>query len=225
MKYIKSFNIFNINESLYITANEVPKEILDWAKSKIGNTFTKKITVKHEKEVVINMPWHEADRESYQFFKLISPTSAQMVGNSVVRSGLEGDGVITGNEVEGKLTVPSGFVLACTGTYPPRLDLYSADDALKAVSDSSILDDFSIEELIILLQARGLKSPYRTKYPDQNYVKLIEKGYLASNRSITVKGKNIVEMPEVMTKIEDYAKPKGLYLTSSYKLEKDYFNK
>ncbi len=222
MKYLKLFENFINENKIYITVNEVPTDILEWAKQKIGNTFAKNIVIKQQDKVEINMPWHEADREYYQFFKLIDAKTAKIAGDMVSRSGLEGDGVVTGNEVDGKVQVPSGYVLACVGTYPKRLELYTSSDALKPISDTNILDQFSIEELLILLQAKGLKSPYRTKYKDEFYEKLIKSGYLASNRSITTNGKNIANMPEVKEKIEEYAKERGLYLSGSYKLEKSW---
>lgn len=104
------------------------------------------------------MPRHEADRTYYQFFKLIDPKTAKLVGNEIGRSGLEGDGVITGREVGGKLNVPSGYVLAVAGTYPTRLELFTSDDALKPITDSNLLDQFEIPELIILLAASNLSS-------------------------------------------------------------------
>lgn len=223
MKHIKFFKSYFLTESkMYIAMNEVPKEITNWAIQKIGNTFSKKIAIQHETEVEITIPWHEADREYYQFFKLIDKDTAKIAGDPVHRSGLEGDGVITGNEVNGKVSVPSGYVLACAGTYPHRLTLFTSSDALKALPDANILDQFTIEELLILLAAKCLKSPYRPKYKDASYENLIKNGYLAPNRSITIKGKNIAATPGIEDKINKYAKPLGLYLSGSYKLEKDF---
>ena len=215
--------MMGLNENkLYVSPNEIPSDIITWARGKVGSNFSKNIVINQQSNVEVSMPWHEADREYWQFFKLIDPKTAKMVGNEIGRSGLEGDGVVTGHEVSGKVTVPSGFVLACAGTYPVRLTLYTADDALKSLNDAGILDQFSIEELIILLQAKGLKSPYRTKYPDNLYMKLIEGGYLASNRSITLKGRNVAAMPETKEKIEKYADANGMYFSSSYQLSKRY---
>lgn len=212
-----------LNESrMHITVNEVPGEIMVWARNQVRSNFSKNIVINRESTVEINMPWHEADRQYWQFFQLLDGNRARMAGDVIGRSGLEGDGVVTGNEVNGKVKVPSGYVLASVGTYPVRLELYVSDDALKPISDSNILDQFSVTELVILLQAKGLKSPYRTKYPDKEYEKLIANGYLLSNRSITVKGRNIAEMPEVKEKINDWAKERGLYLDGSYKLSKSW---
>ena len=215
--------VMGLSESkIYVSPNEVPSDIISWARHKVGSNFSKNIVINQQSNVEVSMPWHEADREYWQFFKLIDPKTAKLVGNEIGRSGLEGDGVVTGNEVSGKVTVPSGYVLACAGTYPVRLTLYTADDALKSINDVSILDQFSIEELIILLQAKGLKSPYRTKYPDNLYMKLIDGGYLASNRSITLKGRNIAAMPETKEKINKYAEDNGMYFNGSYQLSKRY---
>jgi hypothetical protein len=204
--------LMGLNESrMHITVNDVPSDILSWARDRVGSNFSKNITIRQEGQVEIGMPWHEADREYWQFFQLVDGKTARMAGDGVGRSGLEGDGVVTGNEVDGRVRIPSGYVLACAGTYPVRLTLYASDDALKPISDVGVLDQFSITELLILVQAKRLKSPYRTKYPDVEYEKLIANGYLASNRSITVKGRNIVEMPELNDKLEKYAEENGLY--------------
>lgn len=194
---------------------------MNWARNRIGSNFSKNIVIKQQKTVEIGMPWHEADRTYHQFFQLINPQTARIAGNEIGRSGLEGDGVVTGNEVNGKLNVPSGYVLAVVGTYPVRLELYTSDDALKPISSPNILDEFEVEELIILLTTKGLKSAYRPKYPDKYYLKLIAGGYLATNRSITIKGRNVVEMSEIKNEIEKRAEKIGMeYSKYSHKLEK-----
>jgi hypothetical protein len=208
---------------IYVTSNDVPADILNWARGKVGSNFTKNIVIRQEQRVEVNMPWHEADRIYWQFFKLIDSKTVQMVGDEVGRSGLEGDGNVTGKEVNGYLNVPSGYVLAAAGTYPVRLDLYTSGDAMKPISEPGVLDNLSIDECIILLQAKGLKSPYRTKYPDNLYTNLINQGYLASNRSVTVKGRNLANSPELMDKLDKYAEENGLYFsTGSYKMSQKY---
>ena len=77
--------------------------------------------------------------------------------------------------------------------------------------------------MLILLQAKALKSHARDKFPDKEYEGLIGKGLLASNRSITTKGRNMVENPELRARIEAYAGERGMYLDSSYKLSKKYW--
>lgn len=207
---------------IHVSVNDVPSEILAWARRQVGSNFSKNIVIQQESRVSIGMPWHEADRAYWQFFKLTGSGRATEAGDGIGRSGLEGDGVVTGNEVDGYVNVPSGYVLACAGTYPVRLTLYTADDAMKPVGSGDELDKLSINQLMILLQAKGLKSPYRDKFPDDEYVGLIASGYLASNRSITIKGRNMVEDPALKQKIEDYAESNGMYLNASYKLSKSY---
>ncbi len=209
MRYIKTFALFE--NKMYVTHNEVPTDIINWAENKIGTGFKNKISVIQGGKVEINIPWHEADREYYQFFKLIDPKTAKISGNEITKSGLEG------NEGSGTVNVPSGFVLACAGTYPKRLELFTSDDSLKAVGDASVLDDFTINELLILLQAKGLNSFARTKYPEKEYERLIQQGYLNKNKSITTKGKNLILMPEVNQKLDAYAKEKGKYF-DGYKI-------
>jgi len=208
---------------MYVTPNEVPADILSWARGKIGSNFTKNIVIRQEPRVEVSMPWHEADRMYWQFFKLIDPKTVQMVGDEVGRSGWEGDGNVTGKEVNGYLNVPSGYVLAAAGTYPVRLELYTSGDAMKPISEPGALDNLSIDQLIALIQAKALKSPYRTKYPDNVYQGLIDQGYMASNRSVTVKGRNLANSPELMDKLNKYAEENGLYFsTGSYKMSQKY---
>lgn len=216
--------MMGLDESkIHVSVNEIPNEIVSWARGQVGSNFSKNIVIKQESRVEINMPWHEADREYWQFFKLTGTQSATQVGHGVDRSGLEGDGVVTGKEVDGYVNVPSGYVLACAGTYPVRLTLYTADDAMKPVGSGNDLDKLSINQLLILLQAKGLKSPYRDKFADEEYAGLIAGGYLASNRSITIKGRNLVEDPALKKRVEDYAESKGMYLNGSYKLSKKFY--
>jgi hypothetical protein len=92
---------------------------------------------------------------------------------------------------------------------------------MKPVMAAGLLDSFTINELLILVQAKGLKSFARKKFPDKEYENLIANGYLASNRSITVKGKNIASMPEVRDKLDSYAKANGMYF-NGYELSKSY---
>lgn len=206
---------------IHITANEVPSEILAWARGKVGSNFSKNIVIRQESRVEIGMPWHEADREYWQFFQLGEGNRARMVGDGIGRSGLEGDGVVTGNEVDGYVNIPSGYVLGRAGTYPVRLEIFTSSDAMKPVMAAGLLDSFTINELLILVQAKGLKSFARKKFPDKEYENLIANGYLASNRSITVKGKNIASMPEVRDKLDSYAKANGMYF-NGYELSKSY---
>lgn len=214
--------MMGLNESrIHITANEVPNEILVWARGQVGSNFSKNITIRQESRVQIGMPWHEADREYWQFFQLGEGNRARMAGDGIGRSGLEGDGVVTGNEVDGYVNIPSGYVLARAGTYPVRLEIYTSSDAMKPVMEPGLLDSFSVNELLILVQAKGLKSFARKKFPEKEYENLIANGYLASNRSITVKGKNIASMPDVKDKLEKYADDNGLYF-DGYELRKKY---
>lgn len=216
MKFLKSFELFE--SKIHITTEEVPREILNWSQQ-FAKKITK-ITIEQVSTVEISLPWHEADSTTYQFFKLTPNNTAEMVGNDITRSGTEGNGFTRDTKLNGKVTIPSGYVLACVGTYPLRLTLYTASDALKPIVAPNLLDEFTVDELLILLGAKGLKSAYRTKYPEDKYTKLIENGYLAKNKSITIKGRNIVEMPGVKDKINKYAEENGLYLDSSYKLSK-----
>jgi hypothetical protein len=77
--------------------------------------------------VEADIPWHEADKEHYQLFKLTgtSELQAELVPFSFSRSGWQETEV--GQKVaKGRADVPSGFVIVMVGTYPRRCVIYTA---------------------------------------------------------------------------------------------------
>ena len=129
-----------INEGkLYVKHTEIPRQILDWAKSILGRGFENKITIeKADGKVTIGLPWHDADRETHQFFKLVNG-GAQATGNPVSKTGWSEAAPM--DDPYGTVEIPSGFILASAGTYPKRLELTVGDDALDMIADNSeVLD-------------------------------------------------------------------------------------
>ena len=187
---------------IYLSKDNIPVQIRDWAKSILNSNVDKYIL--YQGEIVhIGIPWHEADREYYQFFELLPNNSAKIVGNRISRTGLEGDGVITGKEVSGKLDVPSGKVLVKVGTYPKRVEIYTAKDAQLFLANDDILDTLSDEQLAVLYWAKTLVPSARPKVNQKVYDSLIDMGLLNKNKSITVAGKNIAANPITKQRLQN----------------------
>jgi len=190
--------------TMYDDGKNIPHGIRQWVKSFFGSDVPKYKIHQGESEVEIRMPWHDADRETYQFFKLEN-NNATPVGNGLSRSGMESDspqGNEDGQSKNGKVTVPEGFVLLCVGTYPKRAEIYTGQNVQSFLPTNTVGNDLSPTELIILGAAKGLKSFARPKFSDEHYNNLISKGFLKSNRAITVNGLNLLQDPEIREKFD-----------------------
>lgn len=187
-----------LNEDYRLEPNMVPKGIRDWAASVLGRKV-RKYNLVQKGEHHIGMPVFEADRETYQMFKLENGDAVPMHGVSFYRSGNEGDGVpVLGHRIEGAVQIPSGHVLVRTSSYIGDVTLFTATDAQKLLppppSEGEQLSDM---ELLCLWQARSTASAYRYKrYKPEVFAKLISLGLMAANKAITVKGRNTLEYPE-----------------------------
>jgi len=205
MENLKSFNEF-INEGyVYVSQNEIPKGIRDWVKEFSGSPVKDYKVDQSGDKVSIHMPWHERCVETYQFFNLIPNGDAVPVGNSVTRKGYEGDSYqdfLEGQDKEGEVEVPMGKVLVVYCTYPRGVKIFTSKGAKLFLADTSKADDLTDEELIILQTTKGLKSFARPKFPSEFYDKLISKGLLAKNRSITNDGRNLLSNPDVKEKVQ-----------------------
>ncbi len=206
--------------TMYDDGKNIPQGIRNWVKSFFGSDVPRYKINQGESEVTINMPWHEADRETYQFFKLEN-NSATPVGNGLSRSGMEGDspqGFEDGQRKDGKVTVPEGYVLLCVGSYPKRAEIFTGQNVQSFLPNKEAID-LSPTELIILATAKGFKPHARPKFSDEHYANLISKGLLKSNRSITVDGRNVLEDPEIKEKFYQardlYQKQTGRYISVS----------
>lgn len=191
-----------LNESkIYVKPTEIPTPIIDWAKSIIGSGFQNKITVeKSDGKIKIGMPWHDADRETHQFFKL-TDGGAVDAGKTVSRSGWS---EVNMGDVYGEVPIPSGYVLATVGTYPKRLEIVTSPDAMNMISNNDdALNKLSDEALIALYQAKRFKPAYRQKFGDSVYQELITSGLMNSQKAITILGKNLVNSPEVEQRIKN----------------------
>jgi len=219
MKNLKSFAEY-IKESgeIYLSASDVPVGIRDWAKSMAGKNIQRYKLDQSGKSVTIDMPWHDADRETYQFFKMVGDgNNAIPVGNQLTRSGWESDsqqGYIEGQQKSGSVQIPEGMLLVVYGTYPQRVVIHTGPNAKLMIPDNSKFEDISNEELVVLIAAKSLKSFARPKFPDDVYNKLISKGLLAKNRSITNDGRNLLNDSNIKEKakkaVDEHNKKTGL---------------
>lgn len=199
MRYVNP-DFIPLNESkFYVKPQEIPRQILDWATSILGRGFERKITIeKANGKVEIGMPWHNADREIHQFFKLSD--GAQAVGNSVSKTGWSETSMF--DDPYGTVEIPSGYVLATAGTYPKRLELIVADDAMNLLGGGEAANDLSDEALVALLQAKTYKPAYRQKFNPEVYQELIAAGLMNSNRAITIDGKNLINSDEAKARLK-----------------------
>lgn len=186
---------------LHIPKKDVPQRIIQFVISVLNKSINE-YKIDNTGLYHAHMPWHEADRTYTQMFELSPPmTNVTVYGSTTVvmarptdfhfsRSGLEGDGCVTGKELEGSVEIPTGFVFVEVGIYPQRCTIFTAKDATVFLPIPNVeLHDL---ELVILFQARSVKTFARTRWPDIQYKNLIEKGLLKRNRSITMDGKNIL---------------------------------
>lgn len=198
-KIDKSFKP-KLEPKIYVKPTDIPREIIEWAKSIIGSGFQNNITVqKSNGKIHIDMPWHEADRETHQYFKLTDDGAAEM-GKPVSRSGW---GEVNMGDSYGDTPIPTGYVLATVGTYPKRLRIVTNPDAMNMISSNSeTLDKLSDEALVALNNAISLKPAYRQKFGDGVYQELMSLGLINSQKAITIDGKNIIRSPEAIEKLK-----------------------
>lgn len=204
-KVDKSFKL-NLNESkTYVKSSEIPQEIIKWARSIVGKGFENKITIeKVNDKITIGMPWHDADKETHQFFKLIQD-GAQSAGDSVSKTGWSEAQMM--DEPYGTVEIPSGYVLATVGTYPKRLRITVSGDAMDMIGNNDeLLNTLSDDELVALNNAVMLKSPYRQKFDDSVYQELTSKGLLNPRKAITIDGRNLAKSPKTIERLRELKK-------------------
>jgi hypothetical protein len=189
-----------LNEAkLYVKASEIPPQIIEWAKSIVGRGFENKITIeKANGKVEISMPWHEADKETHQFFKLTDNGAAE-AGKPVSRSGWS---EVNMGDKYGTVEIPSGYILATVGTYPKRLEIITNSDAMNMISNhDDTLNKLSDDAMVALNNAVMLKSFARQKFGDNVYQELISMGLLNSQKAVTIDGRNIIKSPEAIERL------------------------
>lgn len=208
MKNLKSFTEF-VNESysddIYLSAKDIPEGIRDWVKSVSGTNIQRYRLDQSGKPVTVDQPWHQADREIYHFFNLVG-NNAIPIGNPVSKSGGESDsfqGYKEGMDKTGKVEIPEGKILVVYGTYPQRVIIHTGPNAQLMLPDTSNSEDLTDEELIILVTTKSLKPFARPKMKQEFYDKLIEKGLLAKNKSITNTGRNLLSTSVVKEKAKE----------------------
>jgi len=188
-----------ISESkFYIKHTEIPPQIVSWARSVVGKGFEGKIEIVKEPKAHIGMPWHEADREYHQFFKL-TEQGAESAGKMVSKSGWS---EVNMGDVYGTVDIPSGYILATASTFPKSLKIRVSDDATSLIPDTgNLINQLSDDAVVALYHARSLKSPYRQKFPEEVYQELVGHGLLKPNKAITIDGKNLVEDPKTKERL------------------------
>jgi len=208
-------NMLYLNESdvsFHISRKEIPSEILRWADEILGKKISSNISVIQSGEIEAKMPWHEADREYYAMFKLMNGKAIK-TEFEFTRSGMEGDGNITGKEIKGTTKIPTGYIFAVAGIYPQRLKIYTSDDATKFLPDKTD-NDITDKELLTLYWARSLMSFARPRFKEYDNIvsSLVSKGFMKVNGSITSNGKNALNtnIDKIRTIFKDktYADPK-----------------
>ena len=200
MGYINPDFKMIVENKIYVKPTEVPSQILNWAKGYLGRGFENKITIERaDGKIEINMPWHDADKETHQFFKL-SPDGAQMVGNPVSKTGWSE--MSMDDDPYGTVEIPSGYIMATTGTYPKRLRLIVSDDAMNLLPDTKGADELSDEAMVALHQAKVFKSPYRQKFGNEVYQELISHDLMKPNKAISIDGKNLISSQEGLKRLK-----------------------
>jgi len=211
---IKKYNDFveHLNESsVYLKPDQIPVGIKNWVKDTFGAVKGYEVDQSGDK-VHIGMPWHERCINVYQFFNLVGD-DAVPVGDSVQRKGWESDNYqdyIEGQTKEGYIEVPDGKILVRYSSYPKGIRIYTGKGAKLFLPDTTQGNDLTDEELVILTAAKSLKSAYRPKFSDESYKRLIDRGLLAKNRSITIDGRNLLPTmkDKIKTAIDNYNKNK-----------------
>ncbi len=191
----------SLGPKLHVKPSDLPPQIIEWAKSIIGTGFQNNITIqKSNGSIQIGMPWHEADKETHQYFKLVDNGAVEM-GNPVSKSGWSEVNI---GDKYGNTPIPSGYVLATVGTYPKRLRIVTSDDAMSIISNNSNeLGKLSDEALVALYQAKSFKPFYRQKFNNNVYQELISSGLMNSQKAITIDGKNLINSPEAVERLRN----------------------
>jgi hypothetical protein len=113
--------------NIKVSTRVVPRTIKEFVFEKLQHNI-RNYSICDRGYVEADIPWHDADREYYQLFKLTGNSSklqAELVPFSFSRSGWQE--VEAGQKVaQGRADVPAGFVIAVVGTYPRRCVIYTA---------------------------------------------------------------------------------------------------
>ena len=165
------------------------------------------------------MPWHDADKETHKYFKLIEGGAVE-AGDQVSRSGWS---EVNMNDQYGNTPIPSGYVLATVGTYPKRLRIITNTDAMNMLPDNKdAINKLSDEALVALYQARAFKPFYRQKFGDVVYQELMSSGLMNSQKAITIDGKNLITSPDALERLKGIRakdQEENGWMNAKYKLE------
>lgn len=184
MKILLSESTYNLimENPIYMKQNEIPFQIVNWAKQKIGNVRLWK--VRQKGSVSVSGAWHEYTTNYYGVFHLSNGDYIK-----TKEFAINGKENVSGSQ---SIEIPSGYLVVILDTKTSSADIYTAPDALKLISDNSLADELTDEQLMALYEAKSLKSFARFKFKESVYEALIVKGLLAKNKSITVEGRNLI---------------------------------
>ena len=177
-----------LTEEILIKSSEVPIQIQSWVKDKL-HVAIQTYKIHQQTALTISIPWHEADIEYYQPFKLGQNNTATPMGDAYRISGQTDFHNLPPG---GKLEIPEGAVIVLAGIYPKRAEIFTGRGSLAMLPPD---DKFEITdtELLILLCAKSLISSYRPKWKEHLYERLIQIGYLKKNKAISLEGKNYLQ--------------------------------
>lgn len=185
MKVLISESAYNVitENVIYMKQSEIPMQIVQWAKEKIGNIKLWK--VRQKGQIAISGAWHEQTINYYGVFQLVN-------GNYIKTREfrISGKEAVTPSET---INIPSGFLVVILDTYTNSADIYTSSDALKMLPDTTKSEGLSDEQMMALIEAKQLKAHARFKFKDDVYAELISRKLMAQNRSITIEGRNLVE--------------------------------
>jgi hypothetical protein len=182
-----------------IPSKQVPRAVREWVKETLGKDIQKYSLFQGEK-VSIGTPWHEADREYYQAFKLLPGGDAELYDKTAFRSGWEGEAGSKPGWSDEMLAVPDGFMVVMAGIYPMRAEIYTSKNVQQLLPDTeTVVTDI---EALALQAAVSLISSARPKFSNEIYTNLILKGLMKANKSITLKGRNLISSKAVQDQIQ-----------------------
>lgn len=206
-----------LNEDIWMKPDEIPFGIKNWVKEVSGKNL-QKYKVEQSGKVNISEPWHERSSSTYQKFQLTQDGNAIPVGENLSRHGYESDspqGYEDGLRKSGIMEIPDGYIVVQYMTYPEMVIIHTPKNAQKFLPKSNDDFDLTMTEIYILAAAKQLKPFARPKFKDENYERLIQKGLLNKNRSITIDGRNLLQTQKasdlLKQAIDNYRSRTGRY--------------
>ena len=118
--------------TILLSSKEMIPEIREYVK----DFFHKDIrtyVVKQGEKFKVESPWHDADYNVYTCWKLLPNNHAEMTGDEVHKTGSDSAPYFH-EKTSDKMEVREGYVIVFVGIYPRRCEIYTASNALRALS-------------------------------------------------------------------------------------------